>query len=55
MPEMTVAELIELVEAHTAELNQRARGQSSSTPGKGGFPLKLRPPTEPLNPMGFLF
>ena len=28
MPEMTVAELIELVEALAAELNQRAQGQS---------------------------
>jgi hypothetical protein len=55
MPEMTAAELIELIEALAAELNQRARGQSSSTPEQGGFPLMLRPPTEPLDPMDLPF
>ena len=55
MLEMTMTELIELIEALAAELNQRARGQSGSTPEKGGFPLKLRPPTEPLDPVDLLF
>ena len=56
MPEMTVAELIELIEALAAEPNQLLRGQSGSTPEKGGgFPLMLRPPTEPLDPMGLPF
>ena len=39
MLEMTMTELIELVEVLAAELNQRARGQSGSTPEKGGAPL----------------
>ena len=52
MPEMTVAELIELIEALAAEPNQLLRGQSGS---RGGFPLMLRPPTEPLDPMDLPF
>ena len=56
MLEMTMTELIELIEALAAELNQRARGQSGSTPEKGGgVPLNLRPPTEPLDPLDLLF
>ena len=56
MLEMTMTELIELIEALAAELNQRARGQSGSTPEKGGgAPLNLRPPTEPLDPLDLLF
>ena len=40
MLEMTMTELIELIEALAAELNQRARGQSGSTPERGGRPFE---------------
>ena len=46
-----MAELIELIEALAAEPNQLLRGQSGQHLKRGGFPLMLRPPTEPLDPM----
>ena len=52
MPEMTLAELIELIEALATEPNQLLRGQSGQHLKRGGFPLMLRPPTEPLDPVG---
>ena len=55
MPEMTVAELIELTEALAAEPNQLLRGQSGQHLKREGFPLMLRTPTEPLDPMGLPF
>ena len=42
MPEMTLAELIELAEALAAEPNQLLRGQSGQHLKRGGFPLMLR-------------
>ena len=38
MPEMTVAELIELIEALAAEPNQLLRGQSGQHLKRGGLP-----------------
>ena len=52
MLEMTMTELIELIEALAAELNQRARGQSSSTPEKGGLPFEAAASHRATRPRG---
>ena len=52
MPEMTVAELIELIEALAAEPNQLLRGQSGSTPEKLGLPFDAAASHRATRPRG---